>query len=390
MQNRLTRRIQAIKPSPTIAVTTRAAALKASGVDVIGLGAGEPDFDTPQFIKDAAYQAMQRGCTKYTAVDGTASLKDAIRQKFARDNQLDYARDQILVSAGAKHCLFNLFLAWLEPGDEAIIPAPYWVSYPDMVLMAEATPVILETHEKNRFKMSPADLAAAITPKTKLLVMNSPSNPSGIAYTPDELKALGAVLRLHPNVMIVSDDIYEHVLWTDFPFANLAMVCPDRIVLVNGVSKTYAMTGWRIGYAAGPKWIIDAMAKMQSQSTSNPCSIAQYAAEAALLGDQTIIKTMVDVFHERHDRLVAGLNALPGVRCMSADGTFYAFPNVSGAMMQLGYKDDIAFAEFLLQEAHVAVVPGTPFGTPGHVRLSYATSQEMLDKALTRLAKVLK
>jgi len=388
----LSDRVNNIKPSPTLAVTNRAAELRAAGKDIIGLGAGEPDFDTPKHIKDAAIDALNKGLTKYTAVDGTPSLKKAIIDKFQRDNGLSYEPNQILVSCGGKQSFFNLALALLNPGDEVVIPAPYWVSYPDMVRIAEGEPVIVETEQSNRFKMTPAQLEAAITEKTRLVVINSPSNPSGVAYTEAELKALAEVLKKFPNVLIATDDMYEHILWAEGGFHNIVTVCPelyDRTIVMNGVSKAYSMTGWRIGYVGGPVKLIGAMKKIQSQSTSNPTSIAQYGAEAALNGDQTCVQDMLKAFKERHDYVVAALNELPGVECIESDGTFYAFPSFKGAMEKAGIATDVEFAEKLLNDAEVALVPGSAFGTPGHMRLSFATSMENLQNAIARLAKAL-
>ena len=392
MDLQLSDRVQNIKPSPTLAVTNRAAELRAAGKDIIGLGAGEPDFDTPQHIKDAAIDALNKGFTKYTAVDGTPSLKKAIIDKFLRDNGLSYKPSQILVSCGGKQSFFNMALALLNAGDEVVIPAPYWVSYPDMVRIAEGTPVIVETEQSNRFKMTAAQLEAAITPKTKLVVLNSPSNPSGVAYTEAELKALASVLLKFPNVLVATDDMYEHILWAEGGFHNILTVCPelyDRTVVMNGVSKAYSMTGWRIGYIAGPEVLVKAMKKIQSQSTSNPTSISQYAAEAALNGSQDCVQEMLSAFKVRHDYVVKALNALPGVECIESDGTFYAFPSFKGAMKATHCETDVEFAEKILIEAEVALVPGSAFGTPGHMRLSYATSMESLETAISRLAKAL-
>lgn len=392
MDVKLSHRVQQIKPSPTLAVTTKANELKAAGKDIIGLGAGEPDFDTPEHIKQAAIQAIAQGKTKYTAVDGTAELKTAIINKFQRENQLSYAPNQILVSSGGKQSFFNLTLALLDPGDEVIIPAPYWVSYPDMVIIAEGVPVILETTDKTRFKISPEQLEAAITPRTRAVVINSPSNPTGVAYTRSELKALGDVLKRHPHVLAITDDMYEHILWTGEPFCNILNVCPelyDRTFVLNGVSKAYSMTGWRIGYAAGPAKAIAAMTKVQSQSTSNPCSISQAAAAAALNGPQQCVKDMVVAFKARHDYLVAALNELNGVDCIAGDGTFYAFPNFEKAIKASGLENDVEFASKLLTEAEVALVPGSAFGAEGYMRLSFATSMEALQGAIARLKKAL-
>ncbi|WP_152207116.1 pyridoxal phosphate-dependent aminotransferase [Marinobacter changyiensis] len=393
MDLQLSSRVQAIKPSPTLAVTNKAAELRAAGQDIIGLGAGEPDFDTPDHIKEAAIEAIRAGQTKYTAVDGTPALKKAIIAKFKRDNGLDYELNQVLVSSGGKQSFFNLALATLNAGDEAIIPAPYWVSYPDMVLVAEGKPVVIETSAQTRFKITPEQLEGAITDRTRLFVINSPSNPSGMAYTLDELKALGEVLIRHPHVMIATDDMYEPILWTGQPFCNILNATPElyeRTFVLNGVSKAYSMTGWRIGYAAGPAKIIGAMKKIQSQSTSNPASISQAAAQAALDGSQDCIQPMVKAFKERHDYLVKALNELPGVECLAGDGTFYAFPSFQGAIeANSAVKDDVQFAEWLLKEAGVALVPGSAFGAPGHMRLSFATSMANLEQAIARLKKAL-
>ena len=390
----LSQRVQRVKPSPTLAVTARAAELRAAGKDIIGLGAGEPDFDTPEHIKQAAILAIQNGATRYTAVDGTAELKSAIINKFQRDNGLSYEPDQILVSCGGKQSFYNLAQALLNAGDEVIIPAPYWVSYPDMVKLADGEPVIIKVGLDQHFKISPEQLEAAITPKTRLFVLNSPSNPTGVAYTRGELTALAEVLKRHPHVLIATDDMYEHILWTDDPFVNILNVCEElypRTIVLNGVSKAYAMTGWRIGYAGGPVSLIKAMKKVQSQSTSNPAAVSQAAATEALNGDQSCIQPMLSAFQERHAYLVAALNKLPGIRCAEADGTFYAFPDVSELIASLdGVEDDVGLAEFLLNEAGVAVVPGSAFGAPGYIRLSFATSLDALKDAIKRMEKVLK
>jgi aspartate aminotransferase len=385
-------RVQRIKPSPTLAVTARAAKLKAEGKDIIGLGAGEPDFDTPAHIAEAGIAAIRSGFTRYTNVDGTPELKDAIIAKFQRDNGLNYARPQILVSSGAKQTIYNLCAALLNPGDEVVIPAPYWVSYPDMVLLADGTPVTVYAGPEQGYKITPAQLAATITPKTRLFILNSPSNPTGAAYTKAELQALGAVLAKHPHVVIATDDMYEHIWWGPEPFCSLVTACPDlydRTVTINGVSKSYAMTGWRIGYCGGPQELVTAMATIQGQSTSNPSSISQKAATAALNGDQGCVAKMNEAFKARHDFVVKGLNALPGVSCLPGFGTFYAFANVEAAMKKLGVADDNAFAEYLINEALVAVVPGSGFGAPGHMRLSFACSMATLEKALARIGKAL-
>ena len=382
-------RIKQVKPSPTLAVAAKAAQMQAEGHDIIGLGTGEPDFDTPEHIKAAAIKAIQEGFTKYTAVDGITELKQAVRDKLKRDNALDYALNQILISSGGKQSIYNLCQVFLQTGDEVLIPAPYWVSYPDMVLLAEATPVIIPSTPIARYKITPAQLANAITPKTKLIFLNSPSNPSGIAYTFDELQALGAVLRQHPQILIATDDMYDHILWTQ-PFSNILNACPDlydRTIVLNGVSKAYAMTGWRIGYAAGPAPLIAAMKTVQSQSTSNPCSIAQKAAVAALNGGDDTVKVMVRAFKERHDYLVERLQAIPGITVIPADGTFYSFPSVQAIIEKRGYANDIEFAEELLKQTGVALVPGSAFGCEGCIRLSFATSMETLRDAMDRLAR---
>ena len=387
MDIRLSSRVSTVRPSPTLAVTARAAELKRQGKDIVSLGAGEPDFDTPGPIKDAAKAALDRGFTKYTAVGGTPELKAVVAAKFARDNGLEFRASQILVSVGGKQSFFNLCQALLNPGDEVIIPAPYWVSYPDMVLLAEARPVILDTDIDVQFKISAEQLAAAITPRTRLLVLNSPSNPSGMAYSRAELAALGEVLRAHPEVLIASDDMYEKILFGDAPFVNIANACPDllpRCIIMNGVSKAYAMTGWRIGYCAGPSALIAAMKTVQSQSTSNPCSIAQAAAQSALESGDTLLTPMLQAFARRHQYVYDRLRTLPGVAVLPSSGTFYSFPNVQGVMQSRGIDSDLQLAEQLL-EAGVAVVPGSAFGSPGHLRLSFATSDENLRLALDRI-----
>lgn len=387
----LSRRVQPIRPSPTLAIAARAKALRAEGKHIIDLGAGEPDFDTPEPVKAAAVRALQAGATKYTAVDGIPGLKRAVADKFRRDNDLAYAPEQILVSAGAKHSFYNLAQALLDPGDEAVIPAPYWVSYPPMVRLAEATPVTVAAPQAQGFKITAAQLEAAMTARTRLLVLNSPANPTGAAYTRAELSALGAVLRRHPKVVVATDDIYEHIYWGEEPFSNMVNACPDlgeRAVVLNGVSKAYAMTGWRIGYAAGPAALIGAMKTIQSQSTSNPAAIAQAAAQAALEGPQGCVERLRQAFRERHDVMVGRLNALSGVRCAPGSGTFYTFPRVQEAIdCHPAVKDDQGLAETLLQEAHVAAVPGSAFGAPGHLRLSFATGRAELEEALARLGR---
>ena len=382
-----------VKPSPTIAVTTKAAELKAEGRDVIGLGAGEPDFDTPQNIKEAAKAAIDAGKTKYTAVDGIPELKKAICAKFKRDNGLDYAPAQVTVGTGGKQVLYNALMATLNPGDEVVIPAPYWVSYPDMVLLAGGEPVIAEATAETAYKLTPDALDAAITPRTKWLIFNSPSNPTGAGYTWDELKALTDVLMRHPHVWVMSDDMYEHLVYDDFRFCTPAQVEPalyDRTLTVNGVSKAYAMTGWRIGYAAGPVDLIKAMGKIQSQSTSNPCSVSQWAAVEALTGPQDYIASNNATFQRRRDLVVSMLNAAEGVVCPVPEGAFYVYPSIAGCIGKTSaggasISDDAAFATALLEEKGVAVVFGAAFGTSPCFRVSYATSDAALKEACTRI-----
>lgn len=389
----LSDRVKAVKPSPTLAITARAAAMRAAGKDIVGLGAGEPDFDTPQHIKDAAITALANGFTKYTAVDGTPGLKKAIINKFKQDNGLDYTPKQILVSCGGKQSSFNLTQALLNKGDEVIIPAPYWVSYPDMVLLADGVPVIIETTQQQNFKITPEQLRAAITPKTRLMFINSPSNPTGVAYTLDELKALGEVLKDYPEIIIATDDMYEHILWQPGTFVNILNACPEfyhRTVVMNGVSKAYSMTGWRIGYAAGPEDLIEAMCTIQSQSTSNPTSISQAAAEVALTGDQSFIAAMCVEFKKRHDYVVAELNSIDGVECLATDGTFYVFPNIEKLLSRLdNINSDLEFADYLIEKAGVALVPGSAFGGDGHIRISIATSMQNLEKAMARIKQAI-
>ena len=388
---KLAGRVAKVKPSETLAITAKANALRAEGRDVIGFGAGEPDFDTPDHIKQAAIKAIEAGFTKYTPVGGTDELKDAIIQKLAVDNHLEYKRSQIVVSCGAKHTLYNLAQVLIEEGDEVIVPAPYWVSYPDIVVLAGGTPVIVNTSEKEGFKMQPRQLKAAITTRTKALVLNGPSNPTGAGYSPDDLKALAVVLA-DTDIFIISDDIYEKILYTNYPFANMAMVderLKDRTIVVNGVSKAYAMTGWRIGYAAGPQEIIGAMVKIQGQSTSNPTSIAQKASVAALNGDQSVVEMMVREFKKRRDYIVEALNDIQGISCLMPEGAFYVFPNVSSiygssfAGRKIATSTD--FIEYLLDEASVATVPGAAFGNDQHIRLSYATSMKNIEEGVKRM-----
>jgi len=388
---KLAARVAKIKPSETLAITAKANALRAEGRDVIGFGAGEPDFDTPENIKAAAIRAIEAGFTKYTPVGGTDELKDAIIAKLKRDNALEYKRSQIVVSCGAKHTLYNLAQALFEPGDEVIIPAPYWVSYPDIVVLAGGTPVIVDTLEKDGFKMKPEQLQAAITERTKAVVINSPSNPTGAAYSPEELKALAAVL-LDKEIFVICDDIYEKIIYANFPFENIATAEPkikDRTIVVNGVSKAYAMTGWRIGYAAGPEQLIAAIIKIQSQNTSNPASISQKAAVEALKGDQEVVGKMVAEFRQRRDAIVKLLNEIDGVKCLSPEGAFYVFPNVSGiygrSFQGKKITDSTELINYLLDEANVATVPGAAFGNDNHIRLSYATSLKNIEEGLKRI-----
>ena len=392
-------RLKVIKASPTLAVSAKAAKLKAEGKDVIAMGAGEPDFDTPQFIKDAAIAAMNKGLTKYTAAGGTPSLKKAIVAKFRKENGLEYTEKQILVSCGGKQTSFNLCMALLNPGDEAIIPAPYWVSYPDMAMMADGKPVFVSTGIEQGFKMTPQQLERAITPKTRLIWINSPSNPTGAVYTAAELKALGEVLLKHPRIVIASDDMYEHILLDGSKFVNLLNVCPDlypRTVTMNGVSKAYSMTGWRIGYCGGPPELIEAMENVQSHSTSNPASISQYAAEAALTGDQSCIDPMVAAFKERAVVVTEGLNRIPGVKCLMPAGAFYAFPDCREAIKALhaagriAAPTDLALCDYLLaQPKAVAAVPGSAFDAEGYLRISFATSMDNIQKAVERMGEAI-
>ena len=392
MPIRTAQRVAQVKPSATIAMSMKAAELRAAGRDIISLSMGEPDFDTPDHIQQAAIDAIRDGQTRYTAVDGTPALKDAVIEKFKRDNNLSYQRDQILVSSGAKQSIYNLLQAMIDPGDEVLIPAPYWVSYPDMVRLAGGAPVTLQTNLDCGFKITPAQLKSAITEHTRLLILNSPGNPTGRGYTRAELEALAEVLDQFPRVAICSDDIYEHIWWADEPFTTIAEVWPglyDRTIVVNGVSKAYAMTGWRIGYAAGPADLIRQMRKIQGQSTSNPCSISQAAAEAALTDNQDCVARMCKAFHQRHDWLVPALNALPGIQCAPGEGAFYVFADCSGAIEALGLADDAAFCEHLLEHAGVALVPGSAFGAPGHARFSFACGIETLERAVERINGVL-
>jgi aspartate aminotransferase len=392
---KLSAAIQRIQPSPTIAVTNKAAELKAQGRDIIGLGAGEPDFDTPDFVKEAAIAAIRAGQTKYTAVDGTPELKRAIQAKFRRDNDLDYGLDQISVNVGGKHSIFNALLATLDPGDEVVIPAPYWVSYPDIVMLAGATPVVVPCGLASGFKLSPEVLEAAITPRTRWLIFNSPSNPTGAAYSRAELKALTEVLLRHPQVLILADDIYEHIVYDGFEFSTVAQVEPalfERTLTVNGASKAYAMTGWRIGFAGGPAWLIKAMAKLQSQSTSNPCSVSMAATVAALNGDQSFLAERNLAFRARRDLVVSMLNQTPGLTCPTPEGAFYVYPDCSGLIGRrtaqgrvLASDEDVA--AWLLEAEGVAVVHGAAFGLSPAFRISYATSEAALEEACRRIQR---
>ncbi|MBU6420482.1 MAG: pyridoxal phosphate-dependent aminotransferase [Gammaproteobacteria bacterium] len=389
----LAERVQRLQASPTLAVTARAAELQAQGRDIIGLGAGEPDFDTPEHIKEAAIRAIRAGQTKYTAVGGTPALKRAVMEKFRRENGLAYQANQILVSCGGKQSFFNLCQALLNHGDEAVIPAPYWVSYPEIVAITGATPVMPYAGPEQHFKLSAAQLERALTRRTRLLVINSPSNPTGMLYSRAELAAFGEVLRRHPQVFIATDDMYEHLLWQGGPFCNILAVCPDlydRTLVLNGVSKAYAMTGWRIGYAGGPAWLIAAMTNVQSQSTSNPASISQAAAEAALTGDQRCVGEMCRAYQERHAFVYQRLSGMHGVRVLPVDGTFYSFPDLSAVIVRLKLADDNALAERLLNDAGIALVAGSAFGAPGHLRLSCATSMANLEAAMSRLEDFLR
>ncbi len=384
----LSERVNSIKPSATMAVNAKATELKTRGIEVINLSVGEPDFDTPDFIKKAAIEAINKGFTKYTATEGIPPLREAIIHKLNRDNGLSYTLKEIVVSCGVKQALYNMTQAILNPGDEAIIPAPYWVSYPDMVKLTGATPIIISTNAAQKYKITPAQLKASITPNTRMIFLNSPSNPSGMAYTAEELKGLGTILADHPQIFIASDDMYEYILW-GMDYVNILNVCPelkDQTVIFNGVAKAHAMTGWRIGYAAGPASIISAMAKIQSQSTTCACSIAQYASVVALnTAKKDFFMPMLDAYKNRHDRVFAELQKMPGVTCLPSDGTFYLFPDMTGVIKKLGLKDDIELAQYFIEKANVAMVPGTPFGQPDHIRISVATSMENLEKAMAQI-----
>ena len=389
----LTKRINSVKPSATITISAKAMELRAKGIDVISLSQGEPDFDTPKHIKDVAIQAINDGKTKYTPVDGTPEIKEAIINKFKRDNNLDYSPENILVSTGAKQTLFNLFQSVLEEGSEAIIISPYWVSYPDMVILAGAKPIIVDTLQKNNFDLDLDHLRDALSDKTRLIVLNSPSNPTGVTFTRKQYQGMGNILKDYPNVLIATDDMYEHIYWGNEKFCSFAEACPglfDRTITINGVSKAYAMTGWRIGYCGGPSDVVKAMKKIQGQSTSNASSISQVAATAALNGPHDEVISMVKEYKNRHEYLCEALNSLDGFNAVPGTGAFYLFPNINGAIESLGMKDDLEFSEYLLENAGVAVVPGTAFGAKGYIRISYATSMVALEEAISRIKKVLK
>lgn len=384
----LSNRVQKVKPSATITISAKAMELRANGIDVISLSAGEPDFDTPEHIKKAAIEAINKGQTKYTQVDGTPELKDAIINKFNRDNNLHYQRDNIIVSTGAKQTLYNLFQSVLEADDEVVIISPYWVSYPDMVILADANPVIMKTHQEDNFEIDMDSFRAALTDKTKLLILNSPSNPTGITYTKAQYESMGKILSDYPNVLIATDDMYEHIYWGNEPFTSFAEVCPnlfDRTITINGVSKAYAMTGWRIGYCGAPKSIVQGMKKIQGQSTSNPSSISQAAAIAALNGPHDAVNMMVNEYKKRHDYLCDALNKINGFNTSPGTGAFYLFPDVNNVIESKGFADDIEFSSFLIDQANVAVIPGSAFGAEGCIRISYATSMELLKESIARI-----
>jgi len=384
----LSNRVKKVKPSATITISAKAMELRANGIDVISLSAGEPDFDTPEHIKKAAIEAINKGQTKYTQVDGTPELKDAIINKFNRDNNLHYQRDNIIVSTGAKQTLYNLFQSVLEADDEVVIISPYWVSYPDMVILADANPVIMKTHQEDNFEIDMDSFRAALTDKTKLLILNSPSNPTGITYTKAQYKSMGKILSDYPKVLIATDDMYEHIYWGNEPFTSFAEVCPnlfDRTITINGVSKAYAMTGWRIGYCGAPKTIVQGMKKIQGQSTSNPSSISQVAAIAALNGPHDAVNMMVNEYKKRHDYLCDALNKINGFNTSPGTGAFYLFPDVNNVIESKGFADDIEFSNFLIDQANVAVIPGSAFGAEGCIRISYATSMELLKESIARI-----
>ena len=388
----LTERVERVQPSATLTISAKAMALKAQGIDIISLSAGEPDFDTPDHIKEAAIQAIHKGQTKYTPVDGTPELKEAIIDKFSRDNNLSYQKENILVSSGAKQTCFNLFQAVLEHGKEAVIISPYWVSYPDMVLLANGSPVILKTSFKNKFQFKAEDLDAVLTKNTRLIMLNSPSNPTGVTYTKDQYQIIGEVLENYPDVFIATDDMYEHIYWGNDKFCSFAEACPDmfdRTITINGVSKAYAMTGWRIGYCGGPEKIIAAMKKIQGQSTSNASSVSQAAAVVALNGSHQPVYDMAKEYEKRHTFIFNALNSIKGFKTVAATGAFYTFPEVTGVIEDLNMSDDIELSDYLIEKANVAVVPGSAFGAKGHIRLSFATSMKLLKEAVNRIEGVL-
>ncbi len=390
MSLRLAQRVQRIRPSPTVSITALAGRLREDGKDIIGLSAGEPDFQTPAHVREAACDAIHAGETKYTAVDGTRSLKAAIREKFRRDNDLEFEYDEIIVSSGGKQACYNACQALLESGDEVVIPTPCWVSYPDMVRLTNAEPVSVQTTAESGFRMTPGQLRHAITERTRALIVNSPSNPTGAVYSRADWLALGEVLRQHPNIVVITDDIYEHIYWGRDPFCSFLTACPDlrdRVLTVNGVSKCYAMTGWRLGYAAGPVDLIKAMTTLQSQSTTNASSVSQAAARAALNGSQGFVTDSCRAFKERHDFVLERLNSIPGFVCRPADGAFYAFPAIGDAIEHIGVADDTAFCEQLLERRGVALVPGTAFGAPAHLRLSFAADIDTLGRAIDRIGE---
>ena len=392
MNNPISERVRKVKPSATIAISSKAMEMRSAGINVISMSAGEPDFDTPQHIKDAAKAAMDNGMTKYTQVDGVPDLKKAIIKKFRNDNELSYKPENILVSTGAKQTLYNLFQAILGDGDEVIIISPYWVSYPDMVLLADAKPVFVDTFQENNFSLDLNAFSNAINEKTKLVIINSPSNPTGITFTRSDYESIGAILENYPNAYVATDDMYEYIYWGEEPFVSFAQACPalfDRTITINGVSKSYAMTGWRIGYCGGPTDVIGAMKKVQSQSTSNPSSISQAATIAALNGSKDEIYTMVEQYKIRHDYLCSALNAIEGFKTSPGTGAFYLFPDVKNVIEKKGFSDDVELSEYLIESANVAVVPGSAFGSKGYIRLSYATSLENIKEAVERISKSL-
>ena len=392
MSNPISERVRKVKPSATIAISSKAMEMRSAGINVISMSAGEPDFDTPQHIKDAAKAAMDNGMTKYTQVDGVPDLKEAIIKKFRNDNELSYKPENILVSTGAKQTLYNLFQAILGDGDEVIIISPYWVSYPDMVLLADAKPVFVDTFQENNFSLDLNAFSNAINEKTKLVIINSPSNPTGITFTRSDYESIGAILENYPNAYVATDDMYEYIYWGEEPFVSFAQACPalfDRTITINGVSKSYAMTGWRIGYCGGPTDVIGAMKKVQSQSTSNPSSISQAATIAALNGSKDEIYTMVEQYKIRHDYLCSALNAIEGFKTSPGTGAFYLFPDVKNVIEKKGFSDDVELSEYLIESANVAVVPGSAFGSKGYIRLSYATSLESIKEAVERISKSL-